>query len=233
MNEPDGEWTGGCTRGTGSDGAEGLRERKKRQTRQQLSDTATRMFLEYGFDAVRVADVAAQCGVSEKTVYNYFPNKESLILDRWDSTLAAVQSALGRAGVAPVDAALHVLDVELCGFVSTMGMHHDTATAVVAFQRFGSLVRTTLALQAHQYLQTDRLLTLIAAILAERTRKQGDDPEPRMAAIALGGLWAVQHQALRKYVDGTRTAADIYEAVRADVRCAAELIERGLAQFQC
>ena len=47
--------------------AEGLRERKKRLMRQQLSDTATAMFLERGFDAVRVTEVAAACGVSLAT----------------------------------------------------------------------------------------------------------------------------------------------------------------------
>ena len=51
--------------------AEGLRERKKRLMREQLSDTATRMFLERGFDAVRVTEIAEACGVSEKTVFNY------------------------------------------------------------------------------------------------------------------------------------------------------------------
>ncbi len=56
-------------------GAEGLRERKKRLMRQQLSDTATQMFLARGFDAVRVTQIAEACGVSEKTVFNYFPTK--------------------------------------------------------------------------------------------------------------------------------------------------------------
>ena len=48
--------------------AGGLRERKKRLMRQQLSDTATRMFMERGFDGVRVTEIAEACGVSEKTV---------------------------------------------------------------------------------------------------------------------------------------------------------------------
>jgi AcrR family transcriptional regulator len=69
-----------------------LREDKKRQMRRQLSDTATRMFLERGFDGVRVAEVARACGVSEKTVFNYFPTKEALLLDRRDAT--------GRCGAA-------------------------------------------------------------------------------------------------------------------------------------
>src|SRR5208283_4204051 len=73
------DWTAPARAGR----AEGLRERKKRLMRQRLSDTATEMFMERGFDGVRVAEVAAACGVSEKTVFNYFPTKESLVLDRW------------------------------------------------------------------------------------------------------------------------------------------------------
>ena len=90
--------------GDGAPGAEGLRERKKRLMRQQLSDTATEMFLERGFDAVRVAEVAQACGVSEKTVFNYFPTKESLLLDRGEATMASLRAALAeRAGLCPDD----------------------------------------------------------------------------------------------------------------------------------
>ena len=73
----------------------GLRERKKRITRQLISDTATAMFLEKGFEEVRVADVASACNVSEKTVYNYFPTKESLLFDRFEDMEAQVRVALG------------------------------------------------------------------------------------------------------------------------------------------
>ena len=79
---------------------EGLRQRKKRLMRQQLSDTATLMFMERGFDAVRVAEVAEACGVSERTVFNYFPNKESLILDRLEATMAALRR-VGRTRLRP------------------------------------------------------------------------------------------------------------------------------------
>ena len=62
--------------------AEGLRERKKRQTRQHISDMATGLFLERGFDAVTIAEIADAADVSVNTVYNYFPAKEDLFLDR-------------------------------------------------------------------------------------------------------------------------------------------------------
>src|ERR1700743_453574 len=93
--------------------AEGLRERKKRLMRQQLSDTATEMFLERGFGAVRVAEGAETCGVSEKTVFNYFPVKEALVMDRLEATLAALRAGLADAALTPVQAVLAILDREL------------------------------------------------------------------------------------------------------------------------
>ncbi len=73
---------------------EGLRERKKRHTRQQISDVATALFVVRGFDHVKVAEIAEVVGVSEKTVYNYFPTKESLVFDRADEGIARLAAAL-------------------------------------------------------------------------------------------------------------------------------------------
>src|SRR4051812_44688099 len=59
----------------------GLREFKKQRTRRELADTAMRLFASRGFDHVTVAEVAEAAGVSEKTVFNYFPTKEDLFYD--------------------------------------------------------------------------------------------------------------------------------------------------------
>ena len=61
---------------------EGLRERKKRETREAIAAAAMALFLEHGFDAVTVADVARAADVSEKTVFNYFATKEDLVFFR-------------------------------------------------------------------------------------------------------------------------------------------------------
>ena len=60
----------------------GLRERKKAQTRQHIADTAARLFAIHGFDQVSILDVARAADVSDQTVYNYFPAKQDLVLDR-------------------------------------------------------------------------------------------------------------------------------------------------------
>ncbi len=59
----------------------GRRERKKQLTRQAISDVATRLFLERGFDAVTVAEIAAAADVAVQTVFNHFPTKEDLFFD--------------------------------------------------------------------------------------------------------------------------------------------------------
>jgi len=58
-----------------------LRVRKKMQTRQQIADAARILFAARGYDAVTVADIARLADVSEQTVYNFFANKEQLVID--------------------------------------------------------------------------------------------------------------------------------------------------------
>src|ERR1700735_485291 len=89
---------------------QGLRERKKALMRQLISDTATLMFLERGFDEVRVSEIAAACDVSEKTIYNYFPTKESLLLDREEPAAENIRVALGPDAehASPIDAVVAV-----------------------------------------------------------------------------------------------------------------------------
>ena len=61
---------------------QGRRDRKKEQMRQDIADAAAQLFAQHGFDSVSVADIAQVVDISEQTVYNYFPNKQDLVLDR-------------------------------------------------------------------------------------------------------------------------------------------------------
>jgi AcrR family transcriptional regulator len=63
-------------------------------TRERIARTASRLFLERGFDAVTVAEVAREAGVSSVTVFNHFPRKEDLFLDRAVDASAVLLGAL-------------------------------------------------------------------------------------------------------------------------------------------
>jgi Bacterial regulatory proteins, tetR family len=60
-----------------SAGRTGLREQKKRETRQRIAAIARELFGHHGYERVTVAQVAVAAGVSEATVFNYFPTKET------------------------------------------------------------------------------------------------------------------------------------------------------------
>ncbi|MET9065699.1 TetR family transcriptional regulator [Streptosporangium sandarakinum] len=60
----------------------GLRHLKKQRTHEAVSAAAISLFLERGFDAVSVAEIAAAAEVSKPTLFKYFPTKEDLVLHR-------------------------------------------------------------------------------------------------------------------------------------------------------
>ena len=73
----------------------GRRERKKAATRKAISDAATVLFIERGFDNVSIREIAEQADVSPTTVFAHFPQKEALVFDedeeQRDRLVAAVR----------------------------------------------------------------------------------------------------------------------------------------------
>jgi AcrR family transcriptional regulator len=211
---------------------EGLRERKKRLMRQLISDTATAMFLERGFDDVRVSEVATACEVSEKTVYNYFPTKESLVLDREDAMADDIRRALGPgapARVSPIDAAVAVIAEDVRRFYGYWD--REPAFDLDAIRRFVDLVESTPSLRAAQRDMVDRLVQVAARAMATRAGMDPADPEPQIAANAILGLWRIQFAAMERHSDPAHTPRSAQEAVIAEVRRAARLIDTGLWSF--
>ncbi|MGW1068779.1 TetR family transcriptional regulator [Streptomyces aureus] len=191
----------------------GLRERKRRRMYQSVSDIAIGLFLEKGFDAVSVAEVAAAAEISKPTLFRYFPSKEDLVLHRFadHETEAARVVGEGRvAGLSAIDALrAHFLDgLRREDPVTGLNDH----PAVLAFHQ---LLYGTPSLVARMYGYLERSEAALAEALAEPLGSGSD------ARLAAGQITAVRRilaeQNLRRIAAGEPVAA-----VRPGAEAAAE-----------
>ncbi|GAA5014546.1 TetR/AcrR family transcriptional regulator [Streptomyces siamensis] len=157
--------------------AEGLRERKKRQTRQYISDVATGLFLERGFDAVTVAEVADAANVSVNTVYNYFPAKEDLFLDRSQGVVDRLARWVrGRnKGESAAAAVLRELREEVEAVSPRLGL-------MAGYARFMHVIHEAPALRSRLWAISQEVLDNLEEALREETGVPDDDPLPGLVA---------------------------------------------------
>lgn len=90
---------------------EGLRERKRRETKRRLAETGLKLFLEQGYEETTLDAIAEAAGVSRRTVFHYFDQKEDILL-AWQSGLGeAIREAIlaERPDRPPVDVVLAAL----------------------------------------------------------------------------------------------------------------------------
>jgi AcrR family transcriptional regulator len=73
---------------------QGLRERKKQRTREQIIDAAMSLFAERGYHATTTADIATAADVAPRTFFTYFPSKEAVVFHNLDRDLDSLASAL-------------------------------------------------------------------------------------------------------------------------------------------
>ncbi|AJT64360.1 TetR/AcrR family transcriptional regulator [Streptomyces chattanoogensis] len=157
--------------------AEGLRERKKRQTRQYISDMATGLFLERGFDAVPMAEIAEAANVSVNTVYNYFPAKEDLFLDRSKGLIDRLSRFVRArdAGESAAAAVLRELRSEVESVSPKVGL-------IEGYARFMKVVQESATLQARMWHIQREQYENLEGTLRQETGAADDDPLPGLMA---------------------------------------------------
>ncbi|MES4905614.1 MULTISPECIES: TetR/AcrR family transcriptional regulator [unclassified Streptomyces] len=184
--------------------AEGHRERKKRQVKQRISDMATGLFLEHGFDAVTIAAVAEVADVSVNTVYNYFPAKEDLFFDREDEVVER-PSQLVRERAAGVPAARALLDQ----LRRDIAERNPYAGMEPGFPRFMKVVMDSPTLMARLLRMQGRTVDRLAATLREETAAAADDPTPEFIAHQLVGMQNAVHRSIGRAQAAGRTPEQI------------------------
>jgi AcrR family transcriptional regulator len=202
----------------------GLRERKKQQTREDIARAAMKLFTKRGFDAVTVAEVADAAGVSEKTVFNYFPAKEDLAFPHGARRFELMVDAIhNRPPGASIVDPFRAVTEEMLDRVEN-GPVED----FVARPR---LVMGSQALRDRLFVWWEQEAALLAPIVAEAA---GADPDDVAAAVVARTLaWTHRttfRAAFTRLLDGEdpkRVARDL----RKQSRQAYDLLETGLAGY--
>ncbi|MFC4377804.1 TetR/AcrR family transcriptional regulator [Nocardia halotolerans] len=203
---------------------QGLRARKKQQTREQISHRATELFLERGFDKVTIAEVAAAADVAKMTVTNYFPRKEDLALDL--GAIFVEQLAAIVRDRAPGQSALAALREAYLAAVAAQD-------PVIGFSGapFAKMITDSAALTARlREFHDDREATL-ARTLADETGAAPDDITPRVAAAQLAGVHRVLFEEILRRTLAGQDGSEIAAALTGYTETAFAALEPALGGY--
>jgi len=179
---------------------------------------------------VTVARIAAACEVSEQTVFNYFPTKESMLFDRSESTINAVADAVRERGsVSLVEA---VVLAALAG-----GVQPGRRGALVEarqlhlFRLFCDVATGSPTLAGARLADFARFTDEVSVALAKRIGADPIDPEVQLATLVIAGLTRVRQQSTFRHVQHATSIAALNDAVRRDLLRAAQIAEPTLTAF--
>ena len=157
---------------------EGLRSRKRRETRARITSAALALFLEKGFEATTVDEIAAAADVSKRSFFDYFPAK--------DEVIAAWQDEFGQAlseGVAARPVGEPMARTVEEALIALLVAHVTPRSMAIV-----ELIRATPALRAREQMKYVRLEQRLCEALAARCQP-GEQLKARLLAmIAIGGM---------------------------------------------
>ena len=205
----------------------GLRERKKLQTRRAIAETARALFVERGFDAVKVAEIAEAADVSQKTVFNYFPTKEDLVFWRLAAFEEEILGAIRER--APGESALAAFR----RFVLTPRglIDDDDPAAREALLGLTRMITASPALLAREQQVFLAFTDSLARLLAEETGAQAGDIEPWVVANAMMGVHRALVDLSRARVLAGATTNEIQGDLIAQGERALAALEGGLGAY--
>jgi AcrR family transcriptional regulator len=206
----------------------GLRQRKKQQTRQLLTDTARRLFAERGFENVSVSEIARIADVSEATIFNYFPTKEDLVysgLEQFENALLAAARERP-AGETVIDAFGRFI-LEPRGFFAAPD--ERTARELLGV---GRMIAASPALLAREEQIFARYTRALARLIADEARAADGDLRPYVVANALIGVHRALIDYVRERLDNEPLDREhLARGLRRRGQAALELLRAGLGDY--
>jgi AcrR family transcriptional regulator len=194
----------------------GLRESNKARTRLSISDVATRLFVERGFEHVTVAEVAEAAQVSVKTVFNYFSSKEELFFDRADAVLAALIGAVRERppGTTMLEALRAVLAGRRVPFDQQGWRALHDAEQYERFREFVATEHAAPALRARRLVIAEQWIEPLADVFEEEL---GARREARVLASMVVGVLGLRERELSAAMLEGVSARTVERRVRAVV----------------
>jgi len=158
----------------------GLRERRRRQTSADIRGAAVRLAQARGWDKVTIEGICIQAGISTRTFFNYFPNKESAIAYGPSDLPAELAAEFVAAGPAPYSVVLAELITLAAYHLRDMPPEREQAVCML------DLAKTTPAVLAAFLAELERFQTQLTDIVARRQGMRSDDEVPALiSALAL------------------------------------------------
>ena len=144
----------------------GLRERNAAHTRELILDTALPLFLEQGYEATTMEEIAERAGIGTSTLYRYFPSKDLLVLEPLSVRGHLAAELRARPVEEPLDLALgHALTAFLTA------ARGDAAR----LRQVGAVVDSTPGLRARLLEEFIKERTLLEQAVADRLGRPTDD----------------------------------------------------------
>lgn len=192
------------------------RTRKRLATRQAISDVATRLFMDRGFDQVTIDEIANAADVGRMTVFNHFPRKEDMFFDREEEARNLAFDAIRSrpSGTSPIEA-LGALAHQMIEQPSkAFSLFEDTQTFVET-----ALASETLKARARQ--MRDHFVQDLAALLQEEHHDWDNEVLAHLAAGLIASAWSTAF--LLAHAELSRTGT-----VQAAKRVFLLIIDRGV-----
>jgi AcrR family transcriptional regulator len=202
--------------------APGLRERRKQETRQAISDIATQMFVTRGFDEVTIAQVADAAGVAKMTVTNYFPRKEDLVFDRAGAVIRHLADVI--ATRAPGESMLAAIRRDYAEAVARADV-----TLGLSSPAFARMILSSPALTSRAREMLDQREQALGDAIAAETGT--DNPQQRLVAALLASPHRVLAAEATKRSLAGQPREEICAVLADDAARAFDLLEPSLGSY--